>query len=323
MEIFGLELSSRAPEPDHQLARLRGFATAYGSEYGHDQHVGVEFAAEGDEPVHLNAFLPEGALTGEMANGDETTWDDPAEFVRRVRSLGGVTSFNHLFGTTTSGGPPRRQERRSRALALSLLDNGAYGADILEVGYVRRGGVGLRYHLRTWDLLTARGLYLYGNGVSDAHGDDWGPRMVPNHFATWIWSADPEPRSLIDAMRRGRMVFGDPFSYSGKLYFRVGDAEMGDRVSVRAEQQVLRVAVDERFDPERHRLFLVQGLIQPEASELVYLTAAADGGHRREIAVDEPVVVDVSRPCFLRLELYAAEGGPLLFSNPIVFDRAE
>ncbi len=322
LDIFGLELSSTAPEPDHQLARLRRFAASYGAEYGHGQYVGVEFLANDEDFTHINGFLPEGALTGELASGDETIWADPAEFVRRVKALGGVTSFNHLFGTTTGRGRPRQEERRSRLRALELLDNGAYGTDVLEVGYVARGGVGLEYHLRTWDLLTARGLFLYGNGVSDAHGGEWGPRMTPNHFATWIWSEGPAADQLIAAIKRGRMVFGDPFADPGRLYFRVGDAEMGDRVPVRTERQELRVSVDERFDPARHRLYLVQGRIRPGKERVLYMTQNAETGYRRAIDAGdagEGLRVDVSRPCFLRLELYDGEGRPLLFTNPIVF----
>ncbi|MCP4201536.1 MAG: hypothetical protein GY769_06325 [bacterium] len=323
LEIYGVELSSSDPEPDHQLKQIREFASAYAAEYGHAQHVGVEFFTEDDEYIHINAFLPAGALTGDLASGDETTWGDPAEFVRRVRQLGGVTSFNHLFGTTTGLGRRKQEERRSRARALDLLDNGAHGVDLLEVGYTRRGGVGLEYHLRTWDRLTARGLYLYGNGVSDSHGSEWGPRMKPNHFATWIWSEGPGADQLIEAIRRGRMVFGDPFVDVGRFYFRVGDAEMGDRVAVRKEPQELRVAVEEWFEPANHRLYLVQARIRPQRERVLYMTGITQADYRREIVADEPLTVDVSRPCFLRLELYDIEGRPLRFTNPIVFDRKE
>jgi len=319
--VFGVELSSRRPEPDHQLAQLRSFAAGYAKEYGHTQHVGVEFTSKEDELVHINAFLPGEALTGDLANGNHTTWNDPAEFVRRVHEADGVASFNHLFGTSVSQGPVVTQARRSRRRALELLENGAYGVEILEVGYTRRGGVGLEYHLRTWDILTARGLYLYGNGVSDSHGGGWGPRMMPNHFATWVWSRGPSAAELIDGMRRGRMVFGDPFSYSGRLFFRVGGAAMGDRVDVRQKRQPLRVGVDETFDPKQHQLYLVQGRIRPEVPRILYLTENEEG-NKRPIDPGDEILINVRRPTFVRLELYSKDGRPLRFTNPIVFDRA-
>ncbi len=145
--------------------------------------------------------------------------------------------------------------------------------------------------------------------------------MMPNRFATWIWSEGPSTEQLIDAIKQGRMVFGDPFAYSGSLYFRIGQAGMGDRVRVRSEPQDLRVAVDEHFDPANHRLYLVQGRIRRLRQKVQYMTGDAGSGYRREITAAEPVAVNVSRPCFLRLELYDAEGLPLRFTNPIVFDR--
>ncbi len=321
VEIFGLELSSTRPEPEHQLAEIRRFASAYEQEYGHAQHVGVEFLSEAAKTVHLNAFLPDAALTGSLASGDEATWRDPSEFVRRVQSAGGVVSFNHMFGTRVGSAKPPWQATLSRRKVAELVRNRAYGADLLEVGYTDRGGVGLEYHLRTWDALTASGVFLYGNGVSDTHGSEWGPSMRPNRFATWIWSEGVTSEQLIAATRKGRMVFGDPFAYAGRFYFRIGEAEMGDRVRVRKTPQMLRIGVDEQFDLRKHKVLLVQGRIRPENPAELYFDQGADGDHRREVRPDREITVDVSQPCFVRLEIHDRDGNPLRFTNPIVFER--
>ena len=143
--------------------------------------------------------------------------------------------------------------------------------------------------------------------------------MWPNHFATWIWSRGPASGQMIEAIKKGRMVFGDPFAATGKLYFKVGDAGMGDRVSVRGGTQELKISVDDWFDPARHRLYLVQGRIRPSRQKVLYMTENAENGHRRAIDPGEELLVDVSRPCFVRLEVYDGEDRPLLFTNPIVF----
>ncbi|MFQ5525338.1 MAG: hypothetical protein ACE5GX_03680 [Thermoanaerobaculia bacterium] len=321
LELFGLELASLAPDPEHQLAQIRRFASKYEDEYGHEQHVGVEFLSEDNGAVRLNAFLPSGALTSSLAAGDEETWRSPGEFVGRTQAAGGVVSLNHMFGTTVAAAGPAWQATLSERKVRELLSKRAYGVDLLEVGYLERGGVGLDYHLRTWDALTARGLYLYGNGVTDTHGSEWGPEMKPNPFSTTIFSMGSEPEQLIAAIRKGRMTFGDPFGYRGRLYFRVGDAQMGDRVRVRREPQELRIGVDQAFDPRLHRLFLVQGRIRPDNPELLYLTSGSEGGHRQPLSADDETLVDVSRPSFVRLELYDRDDTPLLFTNPIVFER--
>lgn len=319
VKLHRIELHSRSPEPDHQLAKIREFAGRYQEEYDHRQHVGIEYGARPDKALHLNAFLPRGVLTGELAVGDDVTRTNPAEFVRRVHALGGIVSYNHMFGTHIAQAKPEGQRVLSRRMVLELLENRAWGCDILEVGYKARGGVGLEGHLRTWDTLTANGLFMYGNAVSDSHGDAWTKGMKPNPYTTWIWAPDPSAAGLLEGIQRGRMNFGDPFRYRGRLYLRVGDAEMGDRTSVGEEKLPLIVSVDEQFDPEKHRLLLVQGLIDRAGLEPTYLTGAG-GENGTPIRPGDSILIDVSRPTFVRLEMYDAEGHALIFSNPIVFD---
>lgn len=319
LKVHRLELHSRSPEPDHQIDRMREFAGRYEAEYRHRQHVGIEYASRPDYAIHVNAFFPRGVMTGELAVGDDETLTDPAEFVRRVHAVGGIVSYNHLFGTRIAQSKPWIQAQRSREMALELLGNDAWGCDLLEVGYKARGGVGLEYHLRTWDILTANGLFLYGNAVSDSHGGVWDREMKPNPYSTWIWAAEPSAEGLIAGIKRGRIVFGDAFRYRGRLYFRVGEHEMGDRTRVSDGPLPLEVAVDESFDPQRHRLFLVHGLIDRKGEQVTYLTAR-ENRTGREIYPGTTTPVDVSRPSFVRIEMYDVDGKPLLFSNPIVFE---
>jgi len=101
------------------------------------------------------------------------------------------------------------------------------------------------------------------------------------------------------------------------LGIRHESVALGDRLL----QQPLRIGLDEHFDPRAHRLFLVQGRIRPDARRLMYSSASEAHGHRRELRWNQELMLDVSRPSFVRLEIRGRDDEPLLFSNPIVFDR--
>ncbi|MBM3320908.1 MAG: hypothetical protein FJY73_09560 [Candidatus Eisenbacteria bacterium] len=313
--VRSLLLWNPVHDPASFLAGERRLADKYEREYGVVAHVGAEYSWV--EP-HLNAFYPDSALAPSLFN----RWNRgrPVHaWVAEVHEKGGAVSLNHPFGVA-----PRlaRDDEEKARLAIrdraeKILSAGAYGADIIEVGYSARGGRSLRDHLALWDRLTARGLFLYGDGTSDSHGDIWFGTESPNWFVTWIWAEDNSAESLLRGMRAGRMSFGDISRWDGAFDFRVGPYRCGDRAALPGGTLPLRVRLDPF--PAGAKVRLVQGLIDESEDEVAYLR------DRTEIDPSQENRIALDRPCFVRLEVYLAaaeregEEIPLLFSNPIVF----
>jgi hypothetical protein len=252
---------------------------------------------------HLNAFcdgLPE-LLDYDAV--DQSTYAETA--VAQAHAQGCLVSYNHPAGTI--GGPvqpPDEQETRSLELALELLDNAAWGADLLEVGYLARGGLDLEHHLRTWDRLTANGLFLCGNGTSDAHGREWAMRT--NHLMSWVWSGGEDAPSLLSGLRDCRVYFGDIYLWDGDLDLVVEGTHMGGDVSVLKGEVNLEVILTPVPDGE---VRLVQGIIQP----------GLDVEYVRNGEVINPgsqVISDTTRSSFVRIEVWRDQT-PIVFSNPI------
>lgn len=308
-----LTLRSLRPEAAHQIERFGALAHGYEGLYRSIQHVGLEYANVRADPVHLNGFFP-GDLPGpaflERA-------DTAQEWVDRVHAAGGLVSYNHPFGFENQGPGGSAGEdlsQRVRERAETLLANRLHGADYIEAGYLARGRADLRAHLRLWDVLVANGLRVYGNGTTDSHGDPWGPAMGPNPFATWLQADGLEPQPLLEALRRGRAAFGNPFHWDGLFTLRVGGAAMGGDTTVDSAE----LPVEVRFTPwlDTIRLFLVQGVLQP-GLDVEYLH------DRTELPRGRTVFVETTRPTFVRLEAYRfasddpPEGEPVAFTNPV------
>ncbi|MDQ2758630.1 MAG: hypothetical protein M3Y71_19070 [Actinomycetota bacterium] len=118
-----------------------------------------------------------------------------AAAVATIHSGPGVASYNHPFGTT----PRPRTDARFLNVVTVLATSGVYGADVLELGYVERGGMSLDDHLLLGDLLWNRGLVFTANGVSDDHGG----RSWKDTFLTHLWGGRTEASDLA-ALRSGR-----------------------------------------------------------------------------------------------------------------------
>lgn len=298
------------------FALARRIAERYEKEYGVVEELGGEYAWRG---IHLNAFFPDSVLPATRTARD---WDPRdlgtiPEWVASVHAHGGVVSLNHPFGTQGPEfiAPESEQRERAHALARDYAANRAFGADILEVGYVQRGEANLAAHLLLWDLLTANGCYLYGNGTSDSHGGPWFDPHVPNRFETWVWAEGPSPEALLRGMRAGRLFFGDRSLWNGAFDVLVGPHRAGDRVPAVAGDLPVEVRVEPW--PPGARVLLVQGRAVPGETAVDYVH------DRTPLPRDGRATVRVDGPCFVRVEVeIVGEGGesvPLLFSNPIVF----
>jgi hypothetical protein len=231
----------------------------------------------------------------------------------------GLVSYNHVFGASHAGLSPAPQRvARGSELARELLANRAHRADLFEAGYTHRGGADLHDHLRVWDLLTANGLLLTGTGVSDTHSVPWEEFSKPEAFVTWVWADDDSDTALLAGLRRRRAYFGSPFRFQGRFdaVLRTdpagGEARMGEVLTTAARKGFLMIEMEPKH-PADH-VFLVQAKAKP-GLQLDYLS------YHRRVNPYEPIPVDLSEPCFLRVEVYSGGRLPVVFSNPIIVKR--
>ncbi len=325
--LDSLKIVSSRPAGENQYNTVRKLVRRYGDKYGVKQYIGVEVGLLHLPTMpHMNAFLPKDKSTY------ENTWvrNDMArsEWIKSIQDMGGIVCVDHPFGAALR---PMRFDGETLPPDLSLRDlsrkeglvneayfqqvagpiveGGAWGADLLEVGYLFRGAGSLADHLRLWDLALANGVRLMGFGSSDSHGGRWGPYMEPNPFATWIWSVSDDADDLLDAMRSGKMVFGDPFFWKSELFFGVDDALMGDTLFVDKHKDVGGWI---HMEPWRNdiEVRLIQVEIR-DTDEPKVIRSDTIENTRNEFPIR------VEKPCFARVEIYDKDGIPLAFTNPV------
>jgi hypothetical protein len=154
----------------------------------------------------------------------------PNAYASLANSLGGITGIAHPFGTSGQllNLTAAQQAAEASQLGSFLVQNGGWGASVIDIGLVRRGGVGIRAHLDLLDYLWASGLRLCPIGVTDAHGGlltaDAPLGSEDDHnFVTWIGGVDrsSDGPTLIAAMRNCDMSFGNPFYIKGGMWLNV------------------------------------------------------------------------------------------------------
>jgi len=230
----------------------------------------------------------------------------PREAVAWVHAHGGLISLAHYFGTEftmISHRFPRSREAFDASVA-RLIEQGAYGVDLLEVGY-RSRGYGLDAFLELWDALSAAGIRLVGIGVSDSHDAEVGWTSGPNNFITWIHADSVAEGDLLAGLRAGRAFFGDPTRFDGVLDITTAaGGRMGDVLTVAPGAQLLTLHAE--------------GLRSGQSLRVI-----RDG---TPVAVHEPAAaairvgheIDVDAPTFVRFEVLE-DGAPVVSSNPIHF----
>ena len=254
--------------------------------------------------IHLNVFLPSsGALP--VIDYASPAWAGttfPNNVIDYVHGLGGIVAYTHMFGYGGPDAPPERVEQQ-RA---ELLANSAYGADLLEM-YVDRKRP-LADFLSVWDSLSAVSIRITGIGVSDQHiGQAWSTYVNP--FVTWVHAASSSPADLVDALRRGRAFFGDPFAFGPgariDLIDVAGRFRMGDVVTTSQPCETVRIEVDGAAPGDLIRL-VINGNVTEEV-----VAQAASVALVRTIAT--------LGPTFVRCEVYAPDESAKAFSNPVYF----
>ncbi len=270
---------------------------------------------------HLNLFCEDTPLPDYEAIARATPPDpaNPAHFdrdafyqrtlewaVAEVHARGGLVSYNHPFGRSFEEGEATDGTRRSNEAQLAeLLAHRAQGADLLEVGYRKRGAA-LDDHLWLWDRAALAGLRLVGIGVSDSHGgkeNRW--RGQPNNFVSWIYARSPRKRDLLEGLRAGRVFFGDLERFDGTLDLVLDTGEvMG--ASVRGARTAAVVTLLATGTTAGQSLVVVE-------SGARTATHAVTGP---EFHGEHRWVLPAQGAALLRIELHDASG-PIALSNPI------
>jgi hypothetical protein len=229
-------------EPAVQLAH------AAGASYGTRVMFGIEVALNAPALAgtawdsvsgggrHLAVYLP-GDISSELE--DSTGGGVSLSFGARVEGLGGILSIAHPFGTSTTLPTlsPSARQQVVKQLGAFLVNNGAWGARLIEVGYNLRGGFVAYDHMALLDYLLANGLTICGVGVTDSHGG----RLIADppfgtedqyNFVTWIGDVDraSPATDIVAALRRCDVSFGNVFYTRGGMWLGVETDSTGDQV---------------------------------------------------------------------------------------------
>ncbi len=327
ISIDSFAIHSRKPHEEVYMI-VEELAKIYETRYEVIEHIGVELGSiHRILNPHINVFLPETAMGLWVV--EEYHSKPLKDFVRSIHRRGGLVSFNHPFGASRmdragqvleedlynaapielwKSGMRMDQEGVEEA-AIAMLKEGAFGADILEVGYLFRGTGSLDDHLKLWDILLSSGLRIIGNGVSDSHGGFWGREMVPGNFATWIWARSASATDLIEGLKLGRVAFGDPFLWRGRFSFGIEDAMMGDTLEVDGSKDLWGWMIME--PPLENPSVRVIHAMVGNQEDVGYVKRETIAGLPDHISIS-PVT-----PSFVRIEIYDASGNPVVFSNPV------
>jgi hypothetical protein len=280
----------------------RAMAARYQKEYGVINYVGQELSFQ----AHMNPLGQRVPMIDYVKHPAGLTPRETSDF---VHANGGILSLNHIFGTSR---PPAGLNPKDPDSVRSfedgrireLTEHRVYGADILEVGYPTRV-LPMTSFLRVWDALSAAGIDVVGNGISDTHGsvNGW---YAGNNFVSWVWGRSASMADIVDGFRRGEVYFGDPVQFKGTLTLTTSDGHrMGSVVVTKKPEHRLNVKIE--------------GL--PVGARVRIVTNGQAGAEETSSGpmFEKQLPVDTSTPAFLRVEAYTAQGRPLVFSNPIYF----
>ncbi|GAA1881107.1 hypothetical protein [Lapillicoccus jejuensis] len=228
--------------------------------------------------------------------------------VATIHSGGGVASYNHPFGTAS----PARNAARIGKVFAAVAPSRVYGADVVELGYVQRGGMTLADHLALGDLLWQQGVVLTANGVSDDHNAvTW-----RDTFLTQLWT-DGTPDDELAALRTGRATVARN-GFLGDLAVTLDGRPMGSVpssvVTATGELTVLATGL-----PAGATLEVVRGAVRPTTPRATAVPSTTS----TVLSVDTALVGGAvslgvaGGAAYHRVVARDASGSVLAFTNPV------
>lgn len=150
-----------------------------------------------------------------------------AKVATQVHALGGVCSLNHPTGTSTTKGTARQQAKEATSSARKIIENAMYGVDVIEVGYRKRGTLGIdAYLLDLAGMVWRDGWFFTASGVSDDH-DATEKNWFRNPGITHVWADGRSLAAQLSALTAGRVHVGMHDVYRGALWLGMNGAPMG------------------------------------------------------------------------------------------------
>ena len=263
-------------------------------------------------PYGVPQFIPDQALITPATLASYYT-----SMVSSVHAQGRVVSWNHPFGAT--GGPllpQAQQDTNRRAIFTSMMANGRYASDILEVGYTLRGQASMASHLALWDTFSRWALFITGTGVNDDHqGLHW-PTLT-NGFTTGLWATSTAQPDVVAALSAGRAYTFHAGNWpNGQLDMLVdGTVPMGKvSVGTATNRALLGSAANL---PAGSSVEIITGAVDYTGSDPLTLLAATLGAPAFGASGTAGVTLNTSVPCFVRAQVRNSAGTIIGIGNPI------
>lgn len=235
--------------------------------------------------------------------------------VRHVKAHGGIFAINHPLAIEPLKRKDFSKTQRDRIvakMAVCLLSNHAYGADLIEVGFpAGRNGFSLEEYVTLWDLLSMGGLFLCGYGSSDSHrnNDGW---FDGNNFAAYIAAESSLQHPIcedifVHSMKKGMVYTGNPIKIKGEVRFETADGfQMGSVFKSEERGEVDIVFYMEHTEPGWQFQLIENGDI--------CFSESLNGGAFAHTSLLRTGKTAVS---FRRAAVYDENGMCILLTNPI------
>ena len=275
-------------------------------------HVGMEVAGPYEHEIleystrdHLVALYPDGIPELIDYERDPSTEPDryPRSGVETIQDQGGIAIIAHPYSSLKT---PMSYEN-AEYLATRMVNNSAWNADGLEVGYLDRGRL-LEDFVRLWDELSIRSVFITGVAAMDHHCvKPWD--QFEWRWGTWLRSQSDSAPDLMESIRAGEVFFGDPFIFDpdGDVVFAAADDSfsMGDVVPTQSERKRFKIIVDGARENDH--------MVVYHNAQEVYRKRF------KSSSMNNTFNVTVSPGDFMRIELLDPNDDPYLFTNPIYF----